>query len=291
MTYIEHRKTSAQLEREASAGNVEALLTLAIAVEAGWRGLTADTARAIELERRAAEAGSARAARWLGDRYYRGNGVAKDTAQAMAWYRRAAERGDTDAMANLVPLVKSKDPAEAAEGRKWLALAASAGQPYAVNTLQQWDRPQAETTLAEFAKMSLEEIAALVATTGDEMSVTAENVEATLDDLDQLVASWVHCLRTRWPDVRASASVSGDDIDFPGPDFEEVLAPVVKSGDVVEVTIGANSRHLQLDLQCDDDVWSLQVTSFEPHPTGDEQRWLIAELEGAAEAVGLDVSF
>jgi len=289
MTRPLHHRSGAELEHDADAGDPEALLALATMVEHGWRGLAQDRSRALELVRRAAEAGSARAACALGDRHARGDGVTSDQAEALSWWRRAAAAGNVSAMANLIPLVQSADPNEVAEGQRWLALAAAAGDPYAVNTLRHQDQAVAATSLAEFAQLSLEELAARAEASPDELSIELEGLQATAAQLDTLTGDWIERVRARWTDAITRAEVWGDPVDFPGPDFATVVAPVEEGGDTIEITVRAGVRHLQLDLARSATSWSLVLTSFEPHPTAGEQRWLVDDLRTAVAAAGVSL--
>lgn len=63
----------------------------------GEHGVEAAPDEGVEWLERAYEAGSASAARTLGEAYAQGEGVARDETLAETWYRRAAERGDEEA--------------------------------------------------------------------------------------------------------------------------------------------------------------------------------------------------
>ena len=56
---------------------------------------------AIQLFRKAAEQGYAKAQEVLGDCYYCGVGVPEDKTQGIAWYRKAAEQGNAEAQYSL----------------------------------------------------------------------------------------------------------------------------------------------------------------------------------------------
>lgn len=61
-------------------------------------GVPEDSAQAVALLQRAAEAGCAPAQFQLGRIYALGDGVPMDTEQAMEWFRRAAAGGDAQAL-------------------------------------------------------------------------------------------------------------------------------------------------------------------------------------------------
>ena len=187
-----YKMTGRELEAAAKAGkNPEALLALATMIAQGWRGLDGDEDRALELEKMAASMGHPRALSRLGDRYSRGDVVEEDHAQAILWWRRAAEAGDVDAMSNLIDLRESDNPRERAEGEHWLKLAASRGQPYAL-TIVNGGTP---SSLADFAKMSLEDMAAAApAPSGNELSWEREDVRASIAQINDLVIPYFYNL-------------------------------------------------------------------------------------------------
>ena len=261
-----------------------ALLLLANAVAHGWRGLPASEPRALELLQTAAAMGHPRAMCSLGDRYARGDGVEENHDIAMRWWRNAAAGGDIDAMTNLIHLKDSSDPAEAAEGRRWLHLAAAAGQPYAVNVMN----GGAPMSMVDFAKMSLEEMAAAAPPpTGNELSWSADEVKASLAQINDVVGWWLERLRAFWTDLSHSTSIEGDDEDFPCPDVRALPDGVSTDNASIEVTIHAGVIHLQLDATLWDEGWNLSLSSFEPHPPPDGQRWILGELHAVAQQLGV----
>lgn len=275
----DYKKTAAEFETEAEAGDPQALLRLADMVDAGWRGAEADPQRALELARRAAELGHAGAARRVGDGYFHGQGVPKDHEQAMRWYRRAAVGGDVDAMANLLGDLQSEDPTKRAESLRWLEKAALAGQPYALQLAS--GRPPG--SLEAFAAQSLEEIAQLAADQPDEFAPTFE-LQASSADMNRLLGEFVHACQGAWPDMTWRAEVSGDAVDVPSPEPHESLDDAE-----LELTFYPGRRHLQLNFYRTDDDWELVFASFEPHPTESERATLVQALHDAARVSGVSV--
>ncbi len=289
MSKPDYQRSGADYEELASNNDLAAIARLAELADHGWRGVPKDPARALELLRRAAELGSAEAARRMGDRYYRGRGVPMSEPDALDWYRRAAAAGDVSAMANLIPLHRSDDPRLAEEGRRWLAEAARANEPYALNTLKNIGSGADDATLVDFARASLAETAAKVSASGDELHFTIENVDATLEQVNEIVGLWIESLLGRWPHVTFVTSVGGDDIDFPAPDVGGVPPGVLEESDTVDVTIRSGVRHLMLSLDKWDEGWAFALRSFAPHPAGDEQRAIVASLQTEIERAGVSV--
>jgi TPR repeat protein len=56
-----------------------------------------DLAEAVKWWRKAAVQGHAKAQYYLGDCYYKGDGVVTDKTEAVKWYNKAAEQGDAKA--------------------------------------------------------------------------------------------------------------------------------------------------------------------------------------------------
>jgi hypothetical protein len=288
MSSADYQRVGADYERLAETGDPAAMVRLAELAEHGWRGVEQDAVRALQLLRRAAELGSAVAACRLGDRYYRGQGVSQSEPDALDWYRRAAAAGDVSAMANLIPLHESADPQLAQEGRRWLAEAASAGEPYALNTLKQLGSGNdKKATLADFARTALEAIAAKAAPGGDELELELEEVTASLEQMNQLVGSWIESLRDHWPELLVVARANDAAIDFPAPDVSGIPEGVLDDNDTIELTIRAGVRHVTLDLTSWDEGWTLTLGSFEPHPAGDEQRAIADSLRTRAATLGI----
>jgi hypothetical protein len=274
-------------ELEASATqNPHALLQLARLVTHGWRGLPTNEARALELEQHAAAMGYPQAMRRLGDRFNNGDGVDENQQIAFTWWRNAAAAGDADAMSNLIPLMDSENPAEAAEGRRWAELAAAQGVPYAINVLS--GGTSATPDMLAFAQMSLEEMAAKATPpSGNELSWSVEEVRGSLAQINDLVGWWLERLRTVWFDVTHTSTADGEDVDFPCPVVTELPDGISSDNNTLEVTIRAGAFHLQLDATLWDEGWNLSLSSFEPHPPPDGQAWLLGELQGVASQLGL----
>ena len=280
-----YQMSAPELEAAAATAQPDAILRLAAMVGHGWRGFAPNEARALELVQHAAGMGSPRAMRLLGDRFNRGDGVDQSTPLAFTWWRNAARAGDVDAMANLIGLMSSADPATAAEGRHWAQLAASHGQPYAINVLAGGDPTP---SLAAFASLSLEEMAAgAPPRTGTELAWSVEEVTGTLAQINDLVGWWLERLRAFWTDLAHQTTLDGDDLDFPCPDPRALPDGISSDNSSLEVTIRAGVIHLQLDATLWDEGWNLSLTSFEPHPPADGQAWLLGELHAVASQLGL----
>ena len=89
--------------------------------------------KAVELYRRAAERGYARAQNDLGARYAKGRGVPEDQEEAVKWFRLAAEQGYARARNNLgVRYARGRGvPKNQGEAAKWYLRAAEQGLPTA----------------------------------------------------------------------------------------------------------------------------------------------------------------
>lgn len=92
---------------------------------------------AFALLRDSAEAGSARAAGFLGFLYWQGTGTDQRRDSGLYFIRRAAQAGDLKSAANLGFLLLRGEgiAADTAAGIRWLDVAASAGQPSALRQL------------------------------------------------------------------------------------------------------------------------------------------------------------
>ncbi len=280
-----YQMSQAELQ-QAAQGNPDFTLALARLLEHGLRGYAPNPAAAIELEQTAASMGHPRAMCRLGDRYARGDGLPDDDAVARTWWRNAANAGNTNAMANLIDLKDSSDPREAAEGQHWLRVAASHGQPYAVNLLASGET----STMEGFANLSLEEMAARAkpAPSGPpEMEWDVDEVRATLAQLNDAVGWWIERLRTVWADVYADTQVDGDPVDFPCPDPNRLPRTIVSEESTMEVTVYGFTHHLTLNISFSSDGWNLSMSSQEPHPPQNGQQWLIGELVGMLRQVGV----
>ncbi|MCB9602304.1 MAG: sel1 repeat family protein [Sandaracinus sp.] len=261
-------------ELEASAASdPHAMLRLAWFVAHGLRGADADPARALALEARAAELGHPVAARRMGDRFTRGDGVTADDATAIVWYRRASEAGDAGAMSNLIGLLEGEERA------RWLVEAAELGQPHARYVLAESDDAERQT-LADFAKRSLEELTALA---GDEekFDLTYET-ETSVDTMQAFVARWIEAIGEREP-LLPEAHVDGEPLDFPG--LDELPEDVLENAATIELSLEVCDLWLYLD----DDVWNLQLFAV-PAPDETTRRRLVEAFEGVAEELGLVLS-
>lgn len=265
-----------------SGQDATAMLTLAYLTAKGFRGLRGDEAQVVAMEQHAASLGHPRALRLMGDRFSRGEGVESNDDTAILYWRRAAEGGDLDAMANLGDALSSSAPAEA---RAWLERAAHYGHPYATETLRS-GKPT--MTLGDFAKMSLEEMAAAAPPDDDGgISWSPTEVKATVEQVNHLAGLWIERLRTRLHDVTSTATIDGDDADFPCPDPRALPATILSDNASIDVTIKSGVVHLQLDATWWDDGWSLSLSSFMPHPPPEARVWLVRELEAIAAQLGV----
>ena len=121
--------TTADLERDAHAGDAAAQTKLAIILITG-QGRKADPKAGLVLFEKAAEQGHPLAQRIMGDVLSTGRLVQKDVGRAVVWYRRAAEGGDPDAQSELGVRYKmgwGVWPIDDAESVRWELAAASAG--------------------------------------------------------------------------------------------------------------------------------------------------------------------
>jgi TPR repeat protein len=120
--------------KAAEAGNAEAAFYLGVMYENGQGGLAKDDAQALNWYRTAADRGNASGMRNLGFMYAR----AKDDAQAVAWWRKAAEAGDAAGMMLLGALYAAgggglaKDDAQAVS---WWRKAADGGNAASMASL------------------------------------------------------------------------------------------------------------------------------------------------------------
>ena len=96
----------------------------------GGRGMQKNPARALELMKEAADAGSADAVGGIGYFYAVGaGGVERDLTEAARWFRKGAEKGSAKAQLNLARALLNGNGLEKneAEGIAWLAKAADSG--------------------------------------------------------------------------------------------------------------------------------------------------------------------
>jgi hypothetical protein len=116
----------AQLEPLAAQGHADALRLLGRMYDGSYFGVEKDRARALDLYRQAAKAGSAEAQYALARAYDEGDGVAEDKAEAARWYRAAAERGDVSAQHRLAVMLEGGEgvAADLAEAKAWYRRAA-----------------------------------------------------------------------------------------------------------------------------------------------------------------------
>jgi uncharacterized protein len=117
------------MTRAAEAGFVTAMVGMAELHEKGLAGLAMDLPRAVQWQRRAAEAGSVDAQVELATAFYLGRGTERDFAAAAHWYRRAAQGGDVGAMYLFASMAERGDGIERdlAEALYWYETAARNG--------------------------------------------------------------------------------------------------------------------------------------------------------------------
>jgi cell division septation protein DedD len=120
----------------AEQGDPRAQYNLAVMYQNG-RGVEKNPARALELQRKAANSGLAAAQHGLAVMYYRGEIIERDYAAAAKWFRRAADRGFATSQLNLGVMYFSSQGVERddAEVVKWITLAAAKGLPEALYRL------------------------------------------------------------------------------------------------------------------------------------------------------------
>jgi len=118
---------------------------------------TAVPASPPEALREAAAGGDADAQARLGERLYRGDGVARDPAAAFTWLRRAAEQGSLTAQRGLVVLYYNGEGTSQnlVEALKWALTAAGQDDPEATS-----HRDYLRARLAPFQVREAEQLAA-----------------------------------------------------------------------------------------------------------------------------------
>jgi len=122
------------LRRAAQAGSLRACDALAIAFQNGLADLSPSEAEAIRWRREAARLGHVRSMLELAVRHQSGKGVEKDPGKAVQLYLDAAQRGSVPAMIELARLVVARDtaaPPDPVRVRELAAQAAQSGLPAA----------------------------------------------------------------------------------------------------------------------------------------------------------------
>ena len=128
----------AGVRKAAAQGDAEALFKLGMLYDRGYDSILPDTARANEYYARAAAGGYAPAMGLLGFRLIRGEGIAADSARGVEMLRRGADMGDARALNNLgwwLTFRPGASAAERGEGLRCLRRAADAGHPVALASL------------------------------------------------------------------------------------------------------------------------------------------------------------
>ncbi|MEO5366390.1 MAG: serine/threonine-protein kinase, partial [Magnetococcus sp. WYHC-3] len=125
----------AALENQVKAGDTTAMLALADQYARGM-GVPLDANRALDLERKAAEAGLAEAQYRLGQAFANGHGVPRDAPSALSWLQKAADQGHMLARFEVGQrLAAEADPAARDHGLNMLAEAATQGHARAQSLL------------------------------------------------------------------------------------------------------------------------------------------------------------
>lgn len=135
-------KSYRNFEKKAARGNHEAQYRLGLILETGYDTIAADTARAVELFKRSADAGYAPAQNYLGYLYRQGQGVKANPDSAVYWLRMAADAGDPKASANVAYMLLNGEGVGLASqsardslAARYLMRASQAGLPTALTQL------------------------------------------------------------------------------------------------------------------------------------------------------------
>ncbi len=133
----EFKQARKHWELGAKNANLSAIFNLGILLSKGIGG-AADPERAVNLFRRAGDAGLAMGQHNLALAYYTGNGVQKDNERARIWWERAARQNHTQAQFNLAVLLWNGDGVrkQADEGVKWFRRASDNGHSQAHDFLE-----------------------------------------------------------------------------------------------------------------------------------------------------------
>lgn len=128
------RASLRKLECRADSGNPKAIFDLSNVYEQGYGPVAADSARSVELLRKAAGLGYAPAQNYLGYKLFNGYGMERDRKRGLDLIEEAAMKGDPKAEANLGWLLVSGEEVEPDPEKAvyWLGKAAGAGLPMAM---------------------------------------------------------------------------------------------------------------------------------------------------------------
>lgn len=96
-----HRAVLEEVAAAAEEGDPEALYRMYTIYSRGFDSIPADSVKALEMLRKAAEAGHSEAQNYLGYRLYKGDGVAPDRQEALMWLEQSAANGNLRAAGNL----------------------------------------------------------------------------------------------------------------------------------------------------------------------------------------------
>jgi TPR repeat protein len=124
---------------------------------ADGRGVTKDTAKAMNWYRLAADHGDAEAQILIGWSFENGTGVPKDYAEAVKWYRLAADHGDAGAQFMLALMYENAKgvPKDLVLAYSWYNLAV-VHRPYLGHLRDELERRMTSAQIAEAQRISRE---------------------------------------------------------------------------------------------------------------------------------------
>lgn len=127
------RRTVAELEKAAAAGEARACYDLALLALEGASGVKKDPPRAVALYEKAGAGGVADAWFRLGKMFHDGVGVERDLARSFQYYLRGARVGVPEAQYNVGAMLVSARGVkrDLVEGLAWLIIAGKSGAPAA----------------------------------------------------------------------------------------------------------------------------------------------------------------
>jgi hypothetical protein len=125
--------------------------------------------------------------------------------------------------------------------------------------------------------------------TGTELAFEVEGVTGNLAQVNDLVGMWLERLRPYLPDLFTVAEIESEPADFPCPDPRALPASIASDNETIEVMIHSGLTHLMLTAALWDEGWTFNLSSFDPHPTPEQQKWLVGQLLETMHMVGLKV--